>query len=183
MLEKELNGIDAEILVKSWQSGLKKAKGDFVCLLEADSAVSPGTIRRNLSEFTENPQYRKLAMVSSLVDITKFKDPVSWTYQNGLAALLKTPSKMFHSVRIGNVPGAIIRKSSLVKANIKFDLHPWALSTQLSLYFWDNGLRIAMQPESIYYAPEMMTRKVRRPKRKPKPSARVMRIWEQEMIS
>src|SRR5438445_738319 len=83
MLKKELVGIDAEVIKKSWTWGLKKAKGDYVCLLEKDSAVSLGTIRRNLEVFTNNQAYRKLAMVSPRVDLPNMAYPLSWSCVRG----------------------------------------------------------------------------------------------------
>lgn len=183
MLKKELGGIDAEVIKTSWSRGLLKAKGSFVCLLEKNSAVSPGSIKRNLSEFIENPKYRKLAMVSPTVDPAE-GEPHSWTYDHKGLGSMNPASSSFHSVRIGNAYGAIIRKSSLKQARVPLKMRPDTFSTYLSLYFWENGLRIAMQPESVYYAPENVSYKRRlNPRRESQLSETVWEMWEREWIS
>lgn len=180
MLERELKGIDSEIVRATWSNGIKKAKGDFVCLLETDSAVERNTIRDNLEAFTSNPSYRKLAMVSPRVDLPDASKPISWTYSNGLAALTEQTSQLTHAVRIGNVPGAIIRKSSLLKIDPDLTGHPWALSLTFSVECWKRGLRIALNPETLYYVPEGYRYKKGKAT---KPDEDVLRIWDREMIS
>lgn len=184
MLKNELEGINAEVIKKSWTWGLKKAKGDYICLLERDSAVSPGTIRRNLEAFTSNQAYRKLAMVSPSVDHPRFSKPISWTYRRRLTAIGEPASREFHSVRIGQLPGAVIRRSSLKKANLALNLNPYVLSTAFSLFCWENGLRIAFEPEGVYYVPENASyAKNRYARRKLKPGQNTLHIWEREMIT
>lgn len=184
MLQKELEGIDAEVIKQPWSKGILKAKGSFVCLLEKNSAVSPGSIKKNLEEFISNPKYRKLAMVSPRIDLPTFKDAGSWTYESGLALIPRPTSNEFHSTRIGQAHGAIIRRSSLLKANLPYKMHPHAFSLALSLYFWENGLRIALEPSSIYYAPENVSYSRRmKPKPLPVPSDNVLNMWQREWIS
>lgn len=182
MLQKELIGIETEIIKNSWDVGLRKAKGSYVCLLEKNSAVSPETIRKNLEVFTSKPAYRKLAMVSSCVDSPRLKTPVSFTFNEGGLALMPFPaSEETHAARIGYAPGSVIRTSSLRKFKHKLKIHPHALSALLSVFFWENGLRVELNPDSLYYAPEKVIYKKSR--LKAHPSEQVWYAWEREMIS
>lgn len=185
MLKKELEGIDAEVLVKEWGEGLLEATGDYTCLLEKDSAIQQGTILDNLQIFLDKPAYRKLAMVSPMVDIPQAKNNISFTYDEGLSAIIKQTSDEYHATRVGYVPGAIIRTSSLRKAIVSLDHHPTLLSCMLSLFFWESGLRIALNPKSLYYVPEnasyaYLSGGILLPLM---PSSKVVQTWEHEMIS
>lgn len=181
MLEKELNGIDAEIIINNWDDGLRQAKGNFVCLLEKNSAVKSGTIRENLAVFTEKPAYRKLAMVSPLVDIDA--QTYVLAYEKGLTAKQTVALGSVVPARIGCIPGSIIRASSLKKYPEKLDTeYPIQDSSGLSIFFWENGLRICRNPDTLYYAPEdfhsgtsLIETHV--------PSSQVLDIWQHEMIS
>jgi hypothetical protein len=185
MLKKELEGIDAEVISKPWAEGILEAKGDFICLLEENSAIRMSTIRDNLHVFTDKPAYRKLAMVSCMVDLPEAKVNVAWTYNNGLQATTYIGSDSTHAARIGYVPGAIVRTSSLRKANLSPSYPPTAFSCGLSLFFWENGLRVALNPETLYYAPEnaSYTWPAAPNKSMLIPTAKVMQLWEHEMIS
>ena len=196
MLKRELDGIHAEIIINNWDDGLKQAKGDFVCFLEKDSAVSEGSIRSSLAVFTDKPAYRKLAMVSPMFDLPSYSiTEKAWlSYNNGQTVNLGD-KKGVHAARIGMFLGAVIRTSSLRKA--KLDLNPKSktpidgetyyplhLSNMLSLYFWENGLRIHLNSEALYQGSENCTYYVSQPfPMSIDPSEKVQKIWQQEMIS
>lgn len=177
MLERELQNIDNEILYEDWRSGLEKARGDFILLLEHDSGVNKGSIQRQLDVFMENPHYRKLAMVSPKVEFED-ADAMNYTY-NSESCSGKTNA---HLSRIGYLPGSVIRRSTIKKY-----LEPKQqvfsivdLSYEFSIALWENGLRITHEPSCVYEAPgnaafvdmELL----------PMVSENVLNLWKQEMI-
>ncbi|HET8708939.1 MAG TPA: hypothetical protein VFL85_01520 [Candidatus Saccharimonadales bacterium] len=180
MLQKELAGIDAEIITNKWDTGLKKARGNYVCLLEKNSAVQPGTIRSNLDAFLTRPAYRKLAMVSPRVDLPFVQVPVRWSYSGELCALTTPGSDEIYAAKIGYAPGAVIRTSSLKKYG-KLENNPYVFSSRLSVFFWENGLRVEFNPETLYYAPENVSYKKYRKKAIPSPA--LLTMWHREMIA
>lgn len=181
MLEKELGKIEHEIIEKRWSPGLKSAQGDFIVLLEDDSAISPATIRKNLAVFLNNPSYRKLAMVSSMVDFAQNDKPISFTFEGGKITPILTNSSAVHSVRVGYLAGAVIRRSSLMKCDTSWLLNPLQASVDISLDFWTHGLRVALNPDSLYYAPEGRTYPKKRFSWMLDP--KVLMMWEREMIA
>lgn len=188
MLEKELSGIDAEIIINNWDDGLKEAKGDFVCLLEKDSGVSEGMIAENLAVFTDKPAYRKLAMVSPKFDLPSYfsggiTQPTWLSYNKGLTVNTGYRTGV-NPTRIGMFLGAIIRTSSLKKANIPLDSDPILVSNMLSIFFWDNGLRINLSADTMYEGSTTADyiRKLPFPLPIQAPD-KVQDTWEHEMIS
>lgn len=183
MLQKELDGIEHEILYNKWATGLKRAKGDFVCLLDKDSAVAPNTIRDNLQTFTDNPSYRKLAMVTGYTDLDDQEREIMLTY-NSMGLLARTDFSCMSSqaVRIGMVPGSVIRRSSLLKTEANFDKNRFTLSADVSIDFWSRGLRILFNPDSLYYFPVGLPSDMGR-KIKWKIDPQVRLEWDREMIS
>ena len=148
MLGHELKDIDSEIIFDKWGVGLAKAKGDFVCLLEHDSAISKGSIARQLEPFLNNPRFRKLAMVAPLVE---FDD----TEPLALSSFGATDHPHYPQLtRAGCAGGAIIRRSSLLKFADLIDKHISDFSYELSVAFWENGLRVISDPLSVYYSPQ-----------------------------
>lgn len=145
MLLKELQNIDSEIIISGWRDGLVKAQGDFICLLEHDSAVSPGSIAKQLKPFLDNPRFRKLVMVSPLVEFDDSEAMSLSGFQNH--------SEYPQMTRVGCVPGAVIRRTSLLKYVDLLDNHVSDLSYEVSVAFWENGLRITGEPTCVYYSP------------------------------
>lgn len=181
MLERELDGIHYEIIRNTWSRGLLKAQGNFVCLLETDSAVENGSIRKNLEVFTNNPSYRKLAMVSPTVDFIDIEEPLIFSWNDGLKGYHASQLKSMRDCRIGYVPGAVIRRTSLLKSNLDHIANARRLTTDVSFDFWSRGLRISVNPETVYCAPERA--KYKNYKDKFTPDERVIAIWEHELIS
>lgn len=183
MLEKELDGLDYEIIYSKWSPGLLKASGDFVCLLDKDSAIAPGTIRDNLATFTDNPSYRKLAMVTGYCDFDDQEEQVMLTYDRlGLLVRRDFSCMATQAVRIGMVPGAVIRRSSLLKSNANYNKNRFTLSADISIDFWTRGLRILLNPDSLYYFPVNTSSSPGRKQRWRIPDY-VMHDWDREMIS
>lgn len=144
MLEHELIDIESEIIFADWEEGLAQARGDFVCLLEYDSALSRGSIARQLEPFLNNPRFRKLAMVSPLVEFDD-TEPMSLSGMGD--------SRYPQMTRVGFVPGAIVRRTSLLKYIDLLGNHVGDLSYEISVAFWETGLRITAEPTCIYYSP------------------------------
>lgn len=181
MLERELIGINHEIIKYTWNNGLPKAKGSFVCLLEKDSAIERQSIINNLKIFTDNPSYRKLAMVSSTVDFEDIGENLIFSWNDGVKGYHASQLHSIRDCRIGYVPGAIIRRTSLLKSNLEHILDPLRLTADVSFDFWSRGLRVSVNPESIYYAP-IQNKKINY-KDKFLPNENVIKIWEHELIS
>jgi hypothetical protein len=181
MLERELKDIEHEIIKNIWSTGLPKAKGSFVCLLEPDSAVEKNSIIENLKIFTDNPSYRKLAMVSPTVDFEDIGEKLIFSWNNGVKGYHASQLRSIRDCRIGYVPGAIIRRTSLLKSNLNHMLDPLRFTTDVSFDFWSRGLRISVNPETVYYAP--INGKQKKYRDKLVPNQDVIKIWEHEMIS
>lgn len=181
MLEVELEGIEYEIIKRTWAKGLPKAKGSFVCLLETDCAVEKGSIRDNLAVFMKNPSYRKLAMVSPTVDFPDMEEPLIFSWNNGLKGYHASQLRSIRDCRIGYVPGAIIRRTSLLKSNLSRIENAQMLTTDVCFDFWSRGLRVSVNPETIYCVPEKS--KYRNYRGKFVPNQKVIDIWEHELIS
>ena len=152
MLAEQLKDIDSEIIYEGWKDGLRLAKGDFVCLLEHDSGISKGSIAKQLEPFLVNPSFRKLAMVSPLVE---FEDtgPIWLDGHNA-----DNPSQQAQLARLACIGGAVIRRRSLLKHIDGLDDDLTSSSNNISVAFWENGLRIITDPTSVYYSPQMVTR-------------------------
>lgn len=180
-LELELSGIEHEIIRNKWDNGLVKAKGSFVCLLETDSAFEKGSIKNNLAVFTGNPLYRKLAMVSSTVDYDDMPDRLIFSWNDGLKGYLASQLKSVRDCRIGYVPGAVVRRTSLLKSNLDHLENAQRFTTDVCFDFWSRGLRISVNPESTYCVPA--NPKMREYRDKFLPDEKVIQIWDHELIS
>lgn len=181
MLERELEGIEHEIIRNVWSRGLKKATGSFVCLLETNSAIEPGALRANLSVFTENPYYRKLAMVSPAVDFVDAPERLIFSWNDGLKGYHASQLKSMRDCRIGYVPGAIIRRSSLLGSSFDHILNPRTFTRDVCFNFWSRGLRVSVNPETTYAAPEKTSYK--NYKDTYEPDEKVIQLWDHELIT
>lgn len=149
---KELKGIDHEIIVDTnWSRGFLRAKGEFISFLEADCVISEGYFKKLLEVFKDKPSYRKLAMVTPVLGAN------SWTTQ--IFGYLLSPTSIMPSrirssselylIQIGFIPGAIIRRTSLVGVLPK-NKDVMMESVNLSVFLWENGQRVALNPEAVY---------------------------------
>lgn len=175
MLARELQNIDNEILYTNWRSGLKKAQGDFILLLERDSGITRGGVDRLLFPLLDSPHYRKLAMVSPMIE---FDDStrLAFRYVNDDP----DNSTTYHLARVGSLAGSIIRKSSLKKHSNHIKKDITSGSYNLSLSFWESGLRVMLDPNSTYYSPLSIGRVPYKP---PKPTEATQTLWLQECIA
>lgn len=175
MLEQELQGIESEIIYEKWLPGLKQAKGDFVCLLEYDSAVKRGSIARLLQPFLDNPRYRKLAMVSPMIEFADC-EAMSLPFLSDDYAYHSRP----YLARAGCVSGAIIRRNSINKILNVLERPETILVNDydFSVALWENGLRIMHDKNSVYESPynyEPQTKAINI-------SDMVLELWKRECV-
>lgn len=189
-------GAATEIIISdSWLQGIAQAKGDYICMVEADCLVSSGYFSSNLGLFKRMAQYRKLAMMASCVGIdnwgnrvycyrleeeTKGTQENSVTYWRVAADRTKRANGLYN-VQIGFMPGAIIRKTALREAVKHVDftkLDTVQLSTQLSFYFWNTGRRVMMNPNTTYVSTDKTLENP--PLFDPKVPANAANIFDQE---
>lgn len=171
MLAEQLKDIDSEIIYEGWKDGLRLAKGDFVCLLEHDSGISKGSIAKQLEPFLVNPSFRKLAMVSPMVE---FEDTEAMLMDGHQPQGMQQPQL----ARLACVGGAVIRRRSLLQHIEGLNDDLTSSSNNISVAFWENGLRIFADPTAIYYSPQQITRggvvHV---------STKLMELWTRECIA
>lgn len=182
MLRKEadiLNPLTIEIIYDDWRSGLEKAQGDFVCLLEYDSAISPGSLARQVEIFMDNPSFRKLAMVCPLIE---FDDavPMEMRYIDSTVHFNVPTATNCMLSRVGIVAGAVIRRTSLKQREGMIGEDLVTTSAAISLDMWDKGLRIMQHNSALYYSPESL---FETPQLEMPVSESVTLLWGRELIS
>lgn len=155
MLKSELEGIkNKEIIYRDWRRGVKLAKNDFVLLLESDSALEKGSIRSMIQPFLDNPNLKKLAMVSPRVE---FDDSTPQSFicgENGNITIGEPGSNSYHFARVGMIGGAIIRRTSLLERQRLLHENIIKSSLRISIDFWDHGLRVMHDPQALYCSPQ-----------------------------
>lgn len=180
-IEKEFKFVDYELIIqKDPSKALELASGRFILFLEEDSAFKEGELSRSLDIFRFNESYRKLAMVSSAVDFDGIPYNVGFTYEDGVE-LTTVSGDDQHPVSVGYIYGAIMRTTALKKAVLSYKKDALYRSIQLSDYFWANGLRIEINPRSVYYSPVEYT-----PQEgdtyKIKHNSEALKVWGKEFI-
>lgn len=175
MLDHELKNIDSEIIHSDWRLGLKKAQGDFICLMEHDSAVQRGSMAKQMEFFEENPNFCTIAMVSPQVQFEN-SEPLSLLYHGESRRKIYSTC---HLVKVGCVGGAIIRANSLRKFIEAMDDDIIEFSYNLSLKFWENGLRIMREPNALYESPTEATTEIRV---EPTVPLNLMELWTRECV-
>jgi hypothetical protein len=153
-LQTGLDGISNEIIEDTWVEGIKKAQGDFICFMEVGSFVSEGYFKQNLSLFIDNPSYRKLAMISGVVDLPDESRVYSYHYNASVEPVRRAASKTPYCIQIGFIGGSIVRRSALTKIKPILDGDIVDISANMSIQLWSNGSRIMLNPAATYYAPE-----------------------------
>ncbi len=141
----------------SWGAGLKKVKTDFVCLLEPDCLVSSGYFMSLAGLLSGPSRMNKVAMITSGTCV-KYWPIKHYGYSfNGteLEPVVFPKSTEPYNVRVGFVPGALIRMSTLknVMKDIDFvGMDVMALSVHLSLAFWNygGGCQVMVNPGTSY---------------------------------
>lgn len=166
-LHKELVGLPGGheiLLVDNWVYGVMQAKGNYICLVDADGLVSSSYFSSNMGLFKKQGFYRKLAMITSCVGVKNWGNRV-YGYRLGrpeesVSSWRVVPERQKRSnglypIQIGFIPGAIIRRSVFDEQfmkTLKRLQHdpPVILSTRLSFYLWDTGHRILVNPNTTY---------------------------------
>lgn len=154
-IEEEFKFVDYELIVhKDPIKALDLLSGRFVVFLQEDSAFEPGSLRRSLELFRENPSYRKLAMITTAVDYDSMQGRYAFSYDNGVElTTVEGNSTDTYPVSIGYLYGSVMRTTAYRKAIISHKKDALYRSIQISEHFWANGLRIEMNPLATYYAP------------------------------
>lgn len=134
-LQKELQALNgAELLIEDdWLTGVKKARHNLVCLVEADCLVSSGYFSSMMGLFEKNSHYRQLVMLCSAFGVNNWA-PKYYGYEtddrwsksvelNGsevstkvskLVPQVKNKSTEPYAVDFSYVPGAVIRRNALL---------------------------------------------------------------------
>lgn len=179
-IENEFRTVEYELIIQpDISKALKEAKGRFVLFLEEDASFLKGELKQSLNMFLFNPSYRKLAMVTSTVDFDIVPEPVGFTYKDGVA-LQSLHGDTQYPVSIGYLYGSIIRTTALKQVVLALRKDALYHSVQVSDFFWSNGLRIEINPKSIYYAPP--TSKPELKSFQIKKSAESLKVWKREFI-
>lgn len=149
----DLKGISSEVIIaKDWATGYAMSEGEFVCFLEPDCVFSPGYFRELIGLFDINPSFRKLAMITPVLAVNDWKKQV-YGYRlatNGILPISKQSSSEVYLIQLGYIPGAIIRRSALSSLAPTYLADILTQSIKLSIYFWNNGQRVALNPRVVY---------------------------------
>jgi hypothetical protein len=152
MAQHELKGIEHEILVsENWITGLKKARGEYVCFLEKDCLLTPRYFAKLLENFENKPSFRKLALVAPTTGVN--------SYENKIYGLKITPNDIYPSfipsssssylVQAAYFPGSIIRRATIGDF-IPLEESIILNSVNLSLWLWHTGQRVMIDPKTLY---------------------------------
>jgi len=181
-IDEEFKGVEYEIIIqKDIQKAIDEAKGRFIVFLEEDSAFEKGELLESLNIFLDNSSYRKLAMVASATDFDSLKEPIRFSADEGKLSYFPVTGDSRNPVQIGYLYGSIIRTSAIkniVLAKRKDSIYR---SVQLSDFFWSTGLRIELNPLSVYYAPSDQNH-IPSDVYKFKPSSEALKVWNKEFI-
>lgn len=182
-IEEEFKDVEYEYIVhKDPTKALALCSGRFIVFLEEDSAFEPGSLKRSLALFRENPSYRKLAMITTSVDYDCLEGRYGFTYDNGVElSPIDNDSDESYPVSIGYIYGSIMRTTAYRKAVLSFKKDALYRSVQISDYFWSNGLRIEMNPTAIYYTP-VSTIPTAQGTYKIKSNSDAIKTWDKEFI-
>lgn len=180
-IEKEFKGVDYELIVHADPvKALESVSGSFLLFLEEDSAFTEGELLNSLNVFRNNDSYRKLAMVSSAIDFDSIPHSMVLSYlENNKLTNVSGDSE--HPVSIGYLYGSIIRTTAYRKANLTHKKDAIYKSVQLSDFLWSNGLRIELNPNSIYFSPVAYTPSTE-DTYKIKANAESIKVWKKEFI-
>ena len=182
-IDKELQGIDYEIIpLKDEAKALEVASGAFIVFLEADSGVAEGSLKSSLDVYLQRPSYRKLAMVATPVDYDALEGRYGYSYENGVSldAIMDNEEDSY-PVSIGHFYGSVIRVSALKKHMINMKRETMYKTVLLSDKFWANGLRIELNPQSTYYAPNDVKPSIDGAY-KIKTNSEALNVWQREFI-
>ena len=149
---KQLGGFNHEVIVSpTWRDGLKRAKGEFVTMLEKDCVLGPNYFVTLMRVFRSNSSFRKLAVVAPAVGVESWTKKIyGYKLKSNYAVPLMAPASSDpHFVQIAYLPGAIIRRSALHQMSpgekdLMLD------SFNFSIYFWNSGNMVLLHPGVTY---------------------------------
>lgn len=153
-IQRELLGVDYELIHDSWANGVAIAEGKFICFLEEGSDFRGGFFIRGLLDMLANPNFRKLAMVSPAVEDFAGRGVLYQLDLAGSRAWDEMRSINPYPVQVGYLPGAIIRSSSLkemdFKSILKNETQPADVSAEVCIALWESGQMVHVDPRMTY---------------------------------
>lgn len=180
-IDEEFKHLEYEVVIqKDIQKAIEEARGRFILFLEEDSAFKKGELAESMNMFLDNQSYRKLAMITSAIDFDEFKAPVRYSADDGKLAIAPVSGDARYPVQIGYLYGSIIRTSAIKNLTLSRRKGTVYRSVQLSDFFWSTGLRIEMNPLSVYYAPA--SAKPADDNYRFKTSSEALKVWYKEFI-
>lgn len=184
LCSKQLEGIKHQIIMaNNWKVGLVAAEGEYVCFIEKDAILGPNYFKTLLGVFHERMSFRKLAMVAPALAVNDWKKLV-YGYRVSptsiLPSHLKSSTSTYH-IQIGYIPGALIRRSALGHL-APAEKDPMMDSVNLSMYFWNNGQRIALTPDAVYVSTDELLDLPYHIKQDQKAVGKTIEMFKQEMI-
>ena len=181
-IDKEFKDVEYEIIIqRDIQKAVEEAKGRFILFLEEDCAFAEGELAESLNIFLDNSSYRKLAMVTSAVDFDSVKEPIRFSADDGKLSYSPVSGDSRYPVQIGYLYGSIIRTSAIKNIVLAKRKDTIYRSVQLSDFFWSTGLRIEMNPLSVYYAPASENH-IPSSVYKFKANSPALKVWNKEFI-
>lgn len=183
---KGLKGIHI-IEASTFQSGLKQATHEYVCLIN-NGLVDSQHFKQNLTVFLDQPKFKKLAMVSTAIaDSTLAHRYYGYSLQaEGLTPVEKPSSSKPYALQIGYLPGAILRRSSVEHVAQYLTGSLMQDSYQISIDFWLTGKRCYINPNITYIDLsndfEEPIAFLKDPWAKHQPMQEIKQMWKQEVI-
>ena len=179
-IQRELLGVDYELINDSWVNGLKIAEGKFVCFLEEGSDFRGGFFIRGMLNMLANPNFRKLAVVAPAVEDFNGRGTLYQLDITGDRAWDEMRSINPYPVQVGYIPGAIIRTSALKQLNSEKELKnyttPADLSAAICLKLWETGQMVHVDPRMTYLTDITTLTDAHQP------SQEVEAIWKRQSI-
>lgn len=181
-VDEEFKNVEYEVIIqRDIQKAVEQAKGSFILFLEEDSAFEKGELAESLNMFLDNPSYRKLAMITSAVDFDEMSEPIRYNADDGVVGMSPVSGDARYPVQIGYLYGSIIRTSAIKNIVLSKRKNTLYRSLQLSDFFWSTGLRIEINPLSVYYAP-VDTKAMTDDLYKFKSNSEALKVWNKEFI-
>lgn len=181
-IDTEFKHLEYEVIIQpDIHKAISEAKGKFLLFLEEDCAFEAGELAESLNIFLDNPSYRKLAMVASATEFDSAEKPIRYTADDAKMGIVEVTGDSRYPVQIGYLYGSIIRTSAIKNILLAKRKDTIYRSFQLSDFFWSTGLRIELNPLSVYYAPADQNH-IPGDTYKFKASSEALKVWYKEFI-
>ena len=144
--------LDYNLTVIDSLADIGSPKGEYMMVLEHTSSILPPVLRQNLNLFMSNPLFRKMAMVSSVVNGFDNPEKVYGYFINNnlIYPSLKPSSNQVYAVQIGYFYGAVIRTKVFRGLGHRLTGDAIQDSTLISLGLWNSGNRVYVNPSTTY---------------------------------